>query len=240
VTDVESQQVGGTIIPMMDRRAYNQFCALAVALDRLGERWTLLVIRELLVGPKRYSDLRDGLPGIAANLLAQRLRTLEADGIVRRRRLPKPAASTVYELTDVGRDLEPTLMALMRWGGRFMTRPAEGETVRASWFGLALQALSGPDDLAGITADFQLDAPDETVHLHVADGTMAVSAAPIDDADARLTTDPRLLFRIAAGGTTLDAEVAAGRASVEGTPEGLNDLRRTLHFPAPPPKSASS
>ncbi len=129
----------------MDRRAYNQFCALATALDRIGERWTLLVIRELLVGPKRYSDLREGLPGIAANLLAQRLRTLEADGLIRKRRLPKPAASTVYELTDLGRDLEPALLALMRWGSGFMGRPTADQVVRTSWFGLALKALAGAE-----------------------------------------------------------------------------------------------
>src|SRR3990172_1406948 len=131
----------------MDRRAYDQFCALAVALDHIGERWTLLVIRELLLGPKRYTDLRQGLPGIAANLLARRLRTLEEDGLVRRRRLPPPAASTIYELTDRGRELEPALLILMRWGSHWMTRPAEGSVLRASWFALALKSLVEPGDL---------------------------------------------------------------------------------------------
>src|ERR1051325_5054084 len=115
----------------MDKRAYDQFCALAVALDHIGERWTLLGIRELVTGPKRYSDRREGLPRIAANLLAARLRALVADGLVERRRLPRPAASTVYELTDLGRDLEPALLQLMRWGSRWMTRPSPGPTPRA-------------------------------------------------------------------------------------------------------------
>src|SRR3712207_6674695 len=100
----------------MSGRSYDQFCALAKALDVLGERWTLLVVRELLLGPKRYSDLLEGLPGIGTNLLATRLKTLEANGLVARRRLPAPAASTVYELTDRGRGLEPALYELMRWG----------------------------------------------------------------------------------------------------------------------------
>jgi DNA-binding HxlR family transcriptional regulator len=220
----------------MDRRVYDQFCALAVALDRVGERWTLLVIRELLVGPKRYSDLREGLPGIAANLLAQRLRTLEADGIVRKRRLPKPAPSTVYELTDVGRDLEPALLALTRWGSRWMGHPLPAQTVRTSWFGLALQSLLGADDLAGVAGTFEVGPADESVTLRVAHGALDVKAAPDPAPDARLVADPRILFRIAAGGATLDTEVAAGRAAVEGEPEALAALERTLRLPLSGPR----
>jgi DNA-binding HxlR family transcriptional regulator len=214
----------------MDRRAYHQFCALAAALDRVGERWTLLVIRELLPGPKRYSDLRDGLPGIAANLLAQRLRTLEADGLIRKRRLPKPAPATVYELTDLGRELEPTLLALTRWGSRFMAAPGADEVVRTSWFGLALRALADPERVAGIAADFAVGPADEPIGLHVAGGDIEVHAAPTDDPAARLTADPRVLFRIAAGGSTVEREVEAGRAAVAGDPTDVAELDRILRF----------
>src|SRR3712207_3261653 len=100
----------------MSGRSYDQFCGLAKALDVLGERWTLLVVRELLLGPKRYSDLLEGLPGIGTNLLAARLKALEASGLVGRRRLPPPAASNVYELTERGRALEPAIFELIRWG----------------------------------------------------------------------------------------------------------------------------
>src|ERR687884_1369381 len=100
----------------MTARSYRQFCGIARALDLVGERWALLVVRELVIGPKRFTDLRQGLPGIATNVLSQRLRQLERDGVVARRTLPPPAASTVYELSDYGQELVPILLALGRWG----------------------------------------------------------------------------------------------------------------------------
>ena len=122
-------------------RSYNQYCALAKALDRVGNRWTLLIIRELLVGPKRYSDLRAGLPGIASNLLSERLRELQSEGIVRRRELPPPAASVVYELTDLGARLESAVVELVRWGAHWMTERREGEVFRPDLLVVALGAL---------------------------------------------------------------------------------------------------
>src|SRR5712691_3728539 len=98
------------------RRSYNQYCALARALDVVGERWTLLLVRELLLGPRRYKDLLDGLPGIGTNLLADRLKHLEDAGMIRRVVLPPPAGSAVYELTELGRRLEPAVFELGRWG----------------------------------------------------------------------------------------------------------------------------
>ena len=100
----------------MSRRSYNQFCATAKTLDVVGERWTLLIIRELITGPKRYKDLLASLPGIGNSLLAARLKHLESAALVRRAELPPPAGSTVYELTESGRDLEPAIMAIARWG----------------------------------------------------------------------------------------------------------------------------
>ena len=173
------------MIRPMEARRYNEFCALATALDVVGERWTLLVVRELLLGPKRYSDLRDGLPGIASNLLATRLRTLEQNGLVRRRRLPRPAASTVYELTDVGRELEPAMLDLMRWGSRWMTRPEPDTVVRASWFALALKSLLPPASVGDAKGDIELVTEDEVIHLHVADGAIEVASEPVEAPDAR-------------------------------------------------------
>src|ERR1700733_9314856 len=102
---------------MPTSRSYGDACGIARALDVVGERWALLVVRELLFGPQRFSDLRRGLPGASSNMLTDRLRELEAHGVVRRRTLPPPAACSVYELTARGRDLEPTLDALGAWGG---------------------------------------------------------------------------------------------------------------------------
>src|ERR1051325_1542227 len=117
---------------MEKRRNYRQFCGLARALDRVGERWTLLIVRNLLLGPKRYSDLMEELPGITTNLLAARLREMERAGLVVRRKAPPPVRATVYELGPSGRALEPAIMELARWGGRFMTGPGD-DTVNLGW-----------------------------------------------------------------------------------------------------------
>jgi DNA-binding HxlR family transcriptional regulator len=138
------------------RRNYKQFCGLARALDRVGERWTLLVVRNLMLGPRRYSDLLEELPGLTTNLLAARLRELEQMDLVVKRKTPPPVRATVYELTPAGRALEPALMELARWGGRFMDRPTKADTVNIGWAllslkrryhgGLALVAELGVDE----------------------------------------------------------------------------------------------
>jgi len=115
------------------RKSYQQFCGVARALDRIGERWTLLVVRNLLLGPRRYSDLLQELPGITTNLLAKRLRELCAAGVVERRRTPLPLRAEVYALTAEGEALEPVIMELGRWGGRFLDRPRAGDTVNIGW-----------------------------------------------------------------------------------------------------------
>ena len=133
-------------------KSYNQFCALAYALDVVGERWTLLIIRELLAGPRRFTDLIDGLPGVSTNLLTERLKSLEQRGLVRRRTLPPPAGSTVYELTCIGRGIEQAVLELGRWGSQFL--PPSLEAVGPPSVGavsLAIKAFFRPQP--GITAN---------------------------------------------------------------------------------------
>jgi DNA-binding HxlR family transcriptional regulator len=116
-------------------RSYGQYCSVAKALDAVGDRWTLLIIRELLLqGPCRYTDLRNGLPGIATNLLADRLHELEAAGLVRREEAAPPVATTLFSLTEAGAGLEPSLEALGAWGIRYMAEPAEDDEFRSHWF----------------------------------------------------------------------------------------------------------
>jgi DNA-binding HxlR family transcriptional regulator len=117
----------------MARRSYRQFCGLAKALDIVGERWTLLIVRNLLLGPRRYSDLLDELPGVTTNLLAKRLQELEAAGLVEKERLPPPVPAVLYRLTADGAALEPAIMELARWGGRYLDRPRAGDTVNVGW-----------------------------------------------------------------------------------------------------------
>ncbi len=115
------------------KRSYRQYCGLARCLDRIGERWTLLIVRNLLLGPRRYGDLLAELPGITTNLLAKRLRELEAMGVVERVEKPPPVAATLYALTEMGAALEPALLELGRWGARFMREPRRDDTVNIGW-----------------------------------------------------------------------------------------------------------
>src|ERR671915_2625434 len=137
------------------RRSYQQYCAVAKALDVVGERWTLLILRDLVhLGPRRYTDLLHALPGIGTNLLAARLRALEEAGVVRRRRLPPPAASTVYELTEYGAGLDEAVYALARWGARSLGPPKEGDQLYPEWGVNALPALFNADAARGLTETY--------------------------------------------------------------------------------------
>src|SRR3954454_18447713 len=136
-------------------RSYGQYCGVAHALELIGERWGLLIVRDLILGPKRFTDLRRGLPGIGTNVLAARLKELERDGVVARRTLPPPAASTVYELTEYGRALEGPLLALGRWGARSMRAREPAQTLRSEWFGVALKAFFRPEATADLKAEIE-------------------------------------------------------------------------------------
>ena len=191
-----------------DMRSYGQFCGLARALDRVGDRWTLLIVRELLLGPRRYSDLRANLPGIATNLLAERLRMLEAEGLLRREELPPPAPAVVYELTQAGRELEPMILGLIRWGGRYMT-PAGEDTFRAEWVQLAIRALlEHPPADASVRA--QLWAGDTPLHLSVEDGRVSLERAE-EDAPVTVRAAPEELLGLFAGRIPLERLDATGR-----------------------------
>src|SRR5262250_1013315 len=122
----------------MTDRSYSQFCGVAHALDLVGERWALLVVRELLGGPRRFTDLAKGLPGIRTNILTSRLKELERAGVVQRRTLPPPAASNVYELTEYGRELEPIVLSLGRWGAKTLGPPDPGWSFRPGGLSLML------------------------------------------------------------------------------------------------------
>lgn len=166
----------------MTSRSYRQHCGAAAALDVIGERWSLLVVRELLDGPKRYSDLLAGLPGVATDVLAGRLRHLEAEGIVGRRSLPPPAASRVYELTAEGRRLEPLLVELTRWGlARLGSRPPDGVAFRAHWLSLPLRAMFRSGRLGGRTLVVAIEVDGEPVTARFTDSAVSVTPGPPPD-----------------------------------------------------------
>lgn len=207
--------------------AYNQYCALAEALDRVGDRWTMLIVRELLVRPCRYSDLRDALPGIATNLLAERLRRLEADGIVERRELGPPVATTVYGLTDLGRSLEPAILSLIRWGGAWMERRRRGTGFRPHWLGIALRALLEPPP--ELDAVFAIVTEGGRITLHAKDGEIALHDGDVP-AVGEIEAAPDVILGIAAGKVRIARAERDGAAAIRGD---RRTLGRILRPPAP-------
>src|SRR5262245_46460257 len=145
-------------------RPYRQYCPVARALDMIGERWTVLIARELLLGPRRFTDLAEGLPGIGTSVLATRLRELEHSGLVAKRTIPPPAASVVYELTDQGRGLGAVLAALAGWGMNLLGAPRQDDQFRGRWLVLALTVTNEPDP-ALPDATYELRVDHETFHL---------------------------------------------------------------------------
>jgi DNA-binding HxlR family transcriptional regulator len=200
----------------MGKRRYDQFCALARALDVLGERWTLLVVRELLLGPRRYTDLLAALPGIGTNLLAARLRALEKEGVVARRALPPPAPATVYELTESGRELEPAVIELVRWGGKRLGRPEPGEHFRPAWLGIVMQAAFRPEAAAGLRETYEFRIDDEVLHVQVDDGAARVRQGPAAEPELSVNTSAPVFARVISGELTLLDAVEQGVASVAG------------------------
>jgi DNA-binding HxlR family transcriptional regulator len=183
----------------MNARTYAQFCGIARALDLVGERWALLVIRELVLGPKRFTDLKAGLPGIATNVLTQRLRQLERDGLVSRRTLPPPAGSSVYELTDYGRDLVPILLAFGRWGARTMGSRSPEQALRGEWLAVAMLAFYDPGAGATLSARVRLDLGDAEFTLVFENGQLNVGPDAEAPSDLTIRADPETLVAFLAG-----------------------------------------
>jgi DNA-binding HxlR family transcriptional regulator len=177
---------------MAMRRTYGDSCGIARALDLIGERWALLVLRELLLGPKRFTDLRAGLPHLSPDVLSQRLRELERAGIVRRRKLAPPAGSRVYELTEWGQELEPVLIELGRWGARAPFPSAEAELGVDSSI-LALRTLFDPAAADGLSASYELRLGEQSFHARVADRRFEVVRGAAPEPDATIETDPGTL-----------------------------------------------
>ena len=193
-------------------RSYDDGCGIAHALDLVGERWALLVVRELLLGPKRFTDLRAGLPGISANILSQRLRELEAVDVVARATLPPPAGSAVYELTPRGRELEPVVLALGRWGVRSPTLPRDAHIgVDSVIVSLESQLVHTEPPASYL---LRLGDYDFTARLH--DGRIDIARGAVEHADAVIETTPRHLDALVSGDRTLAELVDAGEATTGG------------------------
>src|SRR5262249_21490042 len=193
-------------------RSYRQHCALAKALDVVGDRWSLLIVRELLLRDRcRYTDLRNGLPGIATNLLAERLKELESTGIIRREEAPPPVATTLFRLTERGRALEPVIFQLGQWGAPLLATPAKTDHFRVYWLGLWMRHGLRDHAPKKPAVTIALNAgEDEPLTLEAAGGTVNVRVGRFDHPHATLAGPPRLLASVLTGKTTLSAARASG------------------------------
>ena len=201
---------------MATTRTYGDGCAIARALDVVGERWALLVVRELLLGPKRFTDLRRGLPNASPNVLSERLRELERAGVVRRGKLPPPAGSRVYELTDWGLELEPLVISLGRWAAHSPTPPDDAPVRSADSVILALRGLFDPGAARGLRARYDVRLGEDRFRVEVADDAIEVARGGADGADATIVSDPDTLNAVLWGGLSLAEAQRSGRLAIEG------------------------
>ena len=211
-------------------RKFDQYCPVAHALALVGERWALLIVRELLHGPKRYTDLANGLPGIGTNILAARLRDLEGCGVVAKRTLPPPAASTVYELTEYGAELREAVYALARWGARSLGPPGPEDELYSEWGLNAIPALFDAEQARGLTETYTLVIDGDAFTAHVENGALTATLGAADDADVVVETDMETFFALASGELAPREAVAAGRAKVRGDRKALDRCFRVLSF----------
>ncbi|WP_328382582.1 helix-turn-helix transcriptional regulator [Streptomyces sp. NBC_00400] len=229
----------------MPRRSYDQYCAVARALDAVGDRWTLLIVRELLGGSRRYTDLHADLPGVSTDMLASRLKDMERDGLVTRRRLAPPSAASVYELTPRGRALLPALTALADWGAPALDEKRPTDAVRAHWFAVPLVArlarhFTEGVEVVGIALDegefhvvlggggtggdgLESDGPDGGPGS--ADGGPGYADGPAERPDVRLRMDTATCAEIAYDRLSLAQGIESGRIVVT-WPETSGERRR--------------
>jgi DNA-binding HxlR family transcriptional regulator/putative sterol carrier protein len=215
-------------------RTYGDRCGIAYALDLVGERWALLVVRELLLGPKRFTDLQSGLPHASRSVLTQRLQELEQAGLVRRRKLPPPAGSWVYELSEWGRQLEDVVLALGRFAVAGPDRPRDGDMSVDSHV-LKLKTLFDPEAGGDFDATYELRLGDDVFRARVAGGQLDLQRGSAHRPDATIETDPGRLLDLAAKPRALAEALSSGAVRVEGDRRALT--RFLGLFPRPDPAS---
>jgi DNA-binding HxlR family transcriptional regulator len=212
---------------MVRTRIHDDGCGIAHASELLGQRWVLVVVRELLLGPKRFTDLRTGVPAVSPNVLAQRLRELESAGILRRRRLAPPAAVQVYELTEWGRQLEPAVLALGRWASRSPSFPA-GARMGPDSLVLAMKSTFQPEKAASLHATYELRLGEMPYEIRATGGGMEAQRGEAREPDASIQADPDSLASVVFGGRAMADAVTEGDIEIQGSRRAVNALVRAL------------
>jgi DNA-binding HxlR family transcriptional regulator len=219
-------------------RSYGQYCSLAKALDVVGDRWTLLIVRELLLrGACRYTDLRNGLPGIATNLLADRLRELEQANIVSREEAPPPVATTLFRLTERGEELRTVLFELGRWGVPLMVEPSSGEEFRCHWLAMPVELYLTDRTPERPPVEIEVRTGEEPVVIETADGHARTRPGGAEHPDAVIAGAPQLVVGVLSGRLDL-AAAEAGGLRYEGDPEALRRVRPDTAAATPAPDQA--
>jgi DNA-binding HxlR family transcriptional regulator/putative sterol carrier protein len=222
----------GRISGMATMRTYDDGCAAAHALDLVGERWALLVVRELLLGPKRFTDLRAGLPGASPNVLAQRLRELERAGVVRRGKLPPPAASRVYKLTEWGLDLEPVIISLGRWGARSPSKPRDA-ALGVDSLVLSFRTMFDARAAEGLRASYELRLGEDRFRAAVAEGRFEISRGEAERPEAIIETDAGTLAALVYYGRPLAEALRSGEIKIEGEEMAVERFLGLFALPEP-------
>jgi DNA-binding HxlR family transcriptional regulator len=218
----------------MKTRGYGKYCGLAHALELVGERWALVLVSDLLRGPKRFSELQRGQPRIPSNVLSARLKELEDAGVVRRRVLPRPATGVGYELTEYGRELEEIVLRLGLWGARSMPEDAQpDDAVTADTILLGLRSTFRPEAARGLRAGYELRFGELVVHALVADGVLEVDEGPLAEADLVLETDLSL-HSLLTGELSPAEAIAGGRVRVKGKRKLFDRFVEVFHIPPLP------
>ena len=209
------------VLREMTKRSYNQYCALAHSLDIVGERWTLLLVRDLLTGPKRFTDLLRGLPGIGTNLLTSRLKELEEAGILQHDTLPPPAASAVYQLTELGLGLKPAVVALSQWGLETLGSPRKGDHFRSGWSVLAMHSVFRPDAAGGLKETYEFRIGDEVFHARVNDGNLETGQGAAWEPALVIMADPETFLAVASRQLKPMDALGRGALKIQGDPQAL-------------------
>ena len=202
----------------MAKRSYGQYCAVARGLDVVGDRWTLLIIRDLLVGPQRYKDLLAGLPGIGTNLLAARLAELKQSGIVERAVLPPPAGSAVYRLTEVGRALEPVIFAIGRWGSCFLGEPRDTDVLVPRAYFVAMRSRFQPQASPALRETYELRVGEHVFEVQVDNGTCTTREGGATQPDLVMMMDVETLHALLLDGLAPQTAITEGRLTLTGDP----------------------
>ncbi|MGW4128121.1 winged helix-turn-helix transcriptional regulator [Amycolatopsis japonica] len=219
----------------MSSRTYGQFCGLARALEIIGERWSLLIVRDLVLGPKRFTELQAGLPKIPASTLSARLNELEQSGVLRRRLLPQLDAAVVYELTEYGSELDQIVLDLGLWGARSLGRPAAEDVFTLDSAILSLYTTFRSEKAKGVQVTYELRYPgDMVVHAIVEDGALKVAEGAHPGADAVIEPLGPFIKDLLSGDLTAADATRTGKIRIEGAFEYLELFTALFHIPAAP------